>query len=121
MNKEELKLFVSTDAVKKEKEKIKKTRDCFHKVLGVYPDSVDISKGRQTTSYFYEDFVGYSCTLDGAEFYAGEIYHDGGNAVINAVYQTLTIKTYKKRYFRKCKIESKQEFLRIRRPADIVV
>jgi hypothetical protein len=120
MNNKELREFILKDKNKIEVELIRKTEECFHAVLGVAPDTVDVSDKRQTSSYFSVDFVGYKCTLDGANFYAGEEMNYNWCAPHKVVYQVGNILFYKKRFLRKPASEIKQEFIRIRRPADII-
>ena len=119
MNREELKEFVAAD-LKKEEQQIKtKIISIFYSILKVNPDSIDIHDTRSTSSYFSEDFFGCKCTLDGAEFYVGEAYFEFCGS-IPTIYQVITI-TFKGKKFFKNITKEKKEYIRIRRPSDIVV
>ena len=120
MNKEELRKFVKEDLKKEEQEIKTKIISIFYSILKVNPDSIDIHDTRSTSSYFSEDFFGCKCTLDGAKFYVGESYFEHSIRPIPTIYQVITI-TFKGKKFFKNITKEKKEYIRIRRPSDIVV
>lgn len=120
MNKNELKEFVESDLKKEEQEIKTKTINTFYSILKVAPDSVDVYDTRSTSSYFSEDFFGCKCTLDGAEFYVGEAYFEFSIRPLPIIYQVITFTVTSRKFF-KTITKEKKDYIRIRRPSDIVV
>lgn len=120
MNRQELIKLVAEDKKKKEQELYNKTKERFYGVLKIEPDSIDVTDIRHTSGYIFEDFIGYKCTLDGANFYCGIVFPYPDGKIFTAIYQEIIVKTMHKRWFKTVYKETK-EYVRIRRLSDIVV
>jgi len=122
MNKQELEELVKADKVKIENQINEETRVIFFSVLGVYPDEVDTKKVYEKQDD-YHTFKGRKCTLNGAEFYAGNEfwYYSTGGGRYPFVFQKITTTRHIKRWLRKPVEITSAKYIRIYRPADIII
>ena len=111
MNKEELKAFVEEDKEIINQEIVERVSNTFFDILGVYPDLIfpEIIY-EKTYDYSLASFRGYCCTLDGAEFFVGDYF--SWYRCFPIIYQAISMNV---------KPKAKIEYIKIDRPADIVV